>query len=106
MPFDRLRRLERLRSLEICVLAPGLAFIVCGGRVRAARLPANGRAEIAAALAELRSTQPGDTLTPDQAEDLLLVDRFARRATSVLTVLPPDVERIATHLADRGRVAA
>ena len=100
---DRLRRLEQLRRMEICVLAPAVAFFVCGGRVCAVRLPPSAteaRDEISAALALCRSTrgQAGDTLTPEQAEDLLLVDGFARRPTPELAVLPLDVERIATHL--------
>jgi DNA polymerase III epsilon subunit family exonuclease len=110
----RLRRLEHLRRLEICVLAPPdeqrsqKAFLVCGGRVRAARLPpgaTEARAEIAAELALCRSTrsQAGDTLTPEQAEDLLLIDGFARRPTPELAVLPLDADRIAEALAsDRG----
>jgi DNA polymerase III epsilon subunit family exonuclease len=92
---ERLRRLEELRRLEICVLAPGVAFLVCGGRVCAARLPADARVEIA----RCRSTQAGDTLTPEQAEDLLLVDGFVRRPTPELSVLPLDAERIAEALA-------
>jgi hypothetical protein len=101
---DRLRRLEHLRRLEICVLAPAAAFFVCGGRVSTARLPPSAteaRAEIAAALAQCRSTrgQTGDTLTPERAEDLFLIDGFARRPTPELAVLPLDVERIAQALA-------
>ena len=106
---DRLSRLERLRRLEICVLAPAAehgsqAFFVCGGRISAARLPSPPtRAEIADALGRTRSTsgQPGDTLTPEQAEDLLLVDGFVRRPTPELAVLPLEVERIAAHLSGR-----
>jgi DNA polymerase III epsilon subunit family exonuclease len=91
---DRLRRLDRLRYLEICVLAPGVAFFVSRGRVRAVRLPADARAEVA----RCRATQAADTLTPEQAEDLLLVDGFVRRPTPELAVLPLDEERIAAHL--------
>jgi UvrB/uvrC motif/GIY-YIG catalytic domain len=91
---DRLNRLERLRRLELCILAPGVAFLVCRGRVSTARLPADPRTEIA----RCRSTQAGDTLTPEQAEDLLLVDGFVRHPTPELAVLPLDEERIADRL--------
>src|SRR5918992_66742 len=107
---DRLRRLERLRRTENCVLAPAAhegsqkALVVWGGRVSAARLPqpATARDEIAALCGSARG-QAGDTLTPEQAEDLLLVDSFARRPTPELAVLPLDAERIATHLALKQR---
>jgi DNA polymerase III epsilon subunit family exonuclease len=103
---DRLSRLERLRGLEICILAPAgegshKAFVVHGGRVHVVRSPS----EIAAALALCRSTQgqAGDTLTPEQAEDLLLVDGFVRRPSPELAVLPLDLERIAMHLVGQGQ---
>jgi excinuclease UvrABC nuclease subunit len=111
---DRLRRLEHLRRLEICVLAPAVeqraqkAFFICGGRVCAVHLPppaTEARDEIAAALARFRSTRgrAEDTLTPEQAEDLLLVDGFVRRPTPELAVLPLDADRIAQALASGHR---
>ena len=50
---ERLRRLERLRGLEACLVAPGLepgwrkAFFVCGGGIQAVRtLPPGGGAKL------------------------------------------------------------
>jgi hypothetical protein len=40
-------------------------------------------------------------LTPDQAEDLLLVNGFVRRPPPELAVLPLDAERIAAHVKSR-----
>jgi DNA polymerase-3 subunit epsilon len=105
---ERLRRLERLRSLELCLIAPALepgwhkAFFVCGGGVRVVRaLPpgAGARLEIQTGLALCRTApgRAGDTLTPDQAEDLLLLDGFVRRPPPELAVLPLDAGRITAH---------
>ncbi len=110
--LGRLQRLERLRRLELCLIAPTIdpswqkAFFVCGGGVCAVRsLPpgAGATLEIGAALALCRGARErvGDTLTPEQAEDLLLLDAFVRRPPPELAVLPLDAERIAAHL--RGR---
>jgi DNA polymerase III epsilon subunit family exonuclease len=104
--LERVRRLERLRRLELCLIAPTTdpsrekAFFVCGGRVCAVRVLQPGteaRVEIEAALALCRSTREsaGDTLTPEEAEDLLLVDSFVRRPPPELAVLPLDADRIA-----------
>jgi DNA polymerase III epsilon subunit family exonuclease len=114
---ERLRRLERLRTLELCLIAPAIepseqkAFFVCGGEVFAVRsLPprSEARDEIEAALALCRSAREraGETLTPEQAEDLLLVDGFVRRPPPELVVLPLDAERIAAHLIGRRRLRA
>src|SRR3954451_21749828 len=84
---ERLRRLDGLRGLEACLLAPAVephlrkAFVVTGGRVC------------------MRTISPGEGLTfaaeptagplsPEQAEDLLLIDGFLRRP-------PPELERAA-----------
>jgi DNA polymerase III epsilon subunit family exonuclease len=110
--LERLRRLERLRSLELCLIAPASepgwrrAFFVCGGELCTVRsLPpgAGARLEIEAGLAVCRTAREraGDTLTPAQAEDLLLLDGFVRRPPPELAVLPLDAERITEHLADR-----
>jgi DNA polymerase III epsilon subunit-like protein len=107
--IDRLRALERLRRLELCVIAPALepswrkAFFVCGGRVCAVRpLPpgAGASLEIYAGLARCRQARDGarDALTPEQAEDLLLLNEFIRRPAPELTVLPLDAARITAHL--------
>ena len=107
--LERLRRLERLRSLELCLIAPAVqpgrqkAFFVSGGEVRAVRTLSPGvgsRLEIANALALCRvAREPAsEPLTPEQAEDLLLLDGFVRRPPPELAVLPLDAERIAAHL--------
>jgi DNA polymerase III epsilon subunit family exonuclease len=92
--LDRLRRLERLRALEVCVLAPALeggrkAFVVAGGAVRALE---PGEDATGAAPSE-------GPLTPEQAEDLLLVHGFVRRPPPELTVVPLDAEQITAQLA-------
>jgi DNA polymerase III epsilon subunit family exonuclease len=110
--LERLRRLERLRTLERCLIAPASepgwrkAFFVCGGGVCAVRpLPpgAGTRLEIEAGLALCRAARrrAGDTLTPAEAEDLLLLDGFVRRPPPELAVLPLDGERITAHLTGR-----
>jgi len=107
--IDRLCRLERSRSLEVCLIAPAVksgwrkAFFVSGGAVRAVRLlpPGGGvRLEIDAGLSLCRSaSEPSEApLTPDQAEDLLLVNGFVRRPPPELAVLPLEAERIAAHV--------
>src|SRR6478672_10151594 len=79
---ERLRRRERLRGLELCLIVPAIernwqkAFFVCGGGVCAVRsLPpgAGARLEIEAGLALCRVARErdGETLTIEQAEDLL-----------------------------------
>ena len=106
---DRLRRLEALGGRGLCLLAPALdpgwhrAFFVSEGAVRAVRsLPPGGgaRLEIEAGLALCSSAQRGtEPLTPEEAEDLLLIDGFVRRPPPELAVLPLDADRIAAHLA-------
>jgi DNA polymerase III epsilon subunit family exonuclease len=107
--LERLRRLERLRSLHVCLIAPAVeprwckAFFVCGGWVRVARtLPpgAGARLEVETGLALCRTApeRAADTLTPEQAEDLLLLDGFVRRPPPELSVLPLDAERITAHV--------
>jgi DNA polymerase-3 subunit epsilon len=106
---ERLRRLEQLRGLEACLIAPAAeagwqkAFFVRGGRVRAIRsLPPGGGAqlELEAGLAACRAAGgPGETLSADQAEDMLLLDGFVRRPPPELAVLPLDPERISAKLA-------
>jgi DNA polymerase III subunit epsilon len=110
--LDRLRRLETLRRLERCLIAPASepgwlkAFFVCGGGVCAVRsLPPGPGAsiEIAAGLALCRAARERaeETLTAEQAEDLLLLDGFVRRPPPELTVLPLDAGQIANHLTNR-----
>jgi len=114
--LERLKRLQQLRVLELCLVAPatesGLrkAFFVCAGGLAAVRaLPAEGaQLEIETALAFCRaaSEQGGDPLTPEQAEDLLLLDSFVRRPPPEVAVLPLDAQRIAAHLRGRPSSAA
>jgi UvrB/UvrC motif-containing protein len=107
---ERLRRLERLRSLEVCLIAPEgkpgwrKAFFVSAGRVCAVRTlpPGTGaRLEINAGLTlcQLARDEAGDTLTLAEAEELLLLDGFARRPPPELAVLPLDAGEITAHLA-------
>ena len=107
--LERVRRLEQLRGLEVCLIAPAVepgwqkAFFVCGGGLCAARsLPpgAGARLEIGAGLTLCRVAreQAGGALTPEQAEDLLLVDGFVRRPPPELAVLPLDAQQITAHL--------
>jgi DNA polymerase-3 subunit epsilon len=96
--IDRLRRLEQLRQIEVCLIAPAVepgwrkAFFVGGGGICTVRsLPPGPGAqlEIEAGLAVCRSTRdrPAAPLTPEQAEDLLLLDGFVRRPPPELTLL-------------------
>jgi hypothetical protein len=115
---ERLRRLDRLRALEACLVAPSIeperrkAFFVCSGRVCTVRSLGSGpeaRLEIEGGLALCRSARAGprELLTPEQAEDLLLIDGFVRRPPPELVVLPLEGERIAAHvLSKRLRPAA
>jgi DNA polymerase-3 subunit epsilon len=108
----RLRRLEELRTVEVCLVAPMLergwrkAFFVAGGGVCATRTlpPGPGvRLEIAAGLAIARTARerPREPLSSEQAEDLILLDGFIRRPPPELAVLPLEVETIVGHLERR-----
>jgi DNA polymerase-3 subunit epsilon len=107
---ERLRRLERLRGLEACLVAPAAdegwqkAFFVSGGRMCAVRAlpPSPGaRLEIEAGLARCRAagTPTRNPLTPEQADELLLIDGFVRRPPPELAVLPLDADRISKRAA-------
>jgi DNA polymerase-3 subunit epsilon len=113
--IGRLRRLARLRTLERCLVVPALepgwekAFFVSGGKVCAVRsLPpgAGARLEIDAGLTlcQTACTDAVSPLTPEEAEDLLLLDGFVRRPPPELAVLPLQRERILAHV--RGRIEA
>jgi DNA polymerase III epsilon subunit family exonuclease len=106
---ERLHRLERLRELELCLIAPGVepgaqkAFFVSGVGVCAVRSLLTGAEvtdaiESALALCRAARLRARDTLTPEQAEDLLLVDGFVRRPPPELAVLPLDAARITARL--------
>jgi DNA polymerase III epsilon subunit family exonuclease len=90
---ERLQRLERLRGLEACLVAPAIepgwkkAFVVSGGRVRVVcSLPpgADPEQEIETVPVPDPNQEP---LTPEEAEDLLLIDGFIRRPPPELKVL-------------------
>ena len=108
---ERLRRLDRLRKLDLCLIVPAVepgwhkAFFVSGGTVRTVRSLAPGggaKLEIEAGIALCRSAEELDeALTPAQAEDLMLLHGFIRRPPPELAVLPLDAERIAEHLSGR-----
>jgi DNA polymerase III epsilon subunit family exonuclease len=109
---ERLCSLERMRRLELCLIAPAAelgwqkAFFVSGGTVRAVRtVPpgAGARLEVGAGLAlcQAAGSRDEEPLTPEQAEDLLLVGGFVRRPPPELGVLPLDAERIMAHLAEK-----
>src|SRR4051794_10020839 len=90
-----LAELERLRALELCVLAPATepgfrrAFFVAGGRVAAVRtVPpgAGARLELAAGAAAARAAEL--SYAPEAADELLLLASFLRRPPPELGVLP------------------
>jgi DNA polymerase III epsilon subunit family exonuclease len=92
-----LKRLDRVRRLECCVLVPAeepgyaRALFVAGGRVAAERtLPPGGGAalEVEAGLAAAR--RPGEL----DLDELLLVDSFLRRPPPELRVAPLQREAI------------
>jgi DNA polymerase III subunit epsilon len=98
-----LARLERLRRLERCLLAPGLdegtfeAVLVAGGRV-AARVPVGGASSGRAlddALEAARAAACDDRAhEPDFADELHVVGRFAARPPPELRVLPLEARAI------------
>ena len=90
-----LLELERLRSLELCLLVPAAeegferAFFVCAGRVVATRtlLPGGaGRMELDAGLASAARAEASSA--PEDADELLLIGTFLRRPPPELRVVP------------------
>jgi len=96
-------RMQRLRGLEVCVVAPGeqegsrRAFWIAKGQVVDAR-PFTGPSglEWQAGLAAVARATP--TLSPEAADDLLTVASFIRRP-------PPELEVIALAHLQRGAAA-
>jgi DNA polymerase III epsilon subunit family exonuclease len=93
-----IRTMQRLRTLEVCILAPDVdegrrrAFFVARGQVVCARpLVGDGALELAAGRAEAARAEP--TLAPEAADELLVVAQFLRRPPPELQVLPLGAER-------------
>ena len=92
-----LDRLDRLRTLGRCLLAPALepgcvdAYFVAGGRIADRRTlpPGGGHLEIEAGLAAAR--RASDT---EEIDELLLLDGFLRRPPPELRVAPLEREAI------------
>ena len=90
----RAEELDRLRSEELCVLAPARepgfwrAFVVAGGRVTVRTIPrgAAGQLEIQACLAAATATE--SSLAPEDAADLLVVSGFVRKPPPELRIVP------------------
>jgi hypothetical protein len=90
-----LRRIEQLRALELCVLAPAVepgmqrAFFLARGRVQAVRtVPpgAGASVELAAGVAAARAARL--ELDAESVDELLLVGSFLRRPPAELEVRP------------------
>jgi DNA polymerase-3 subunit epsilon len=86
-----LKRLERVRRLECCVLLPASergfvrAVFVAGGRVAAERtLPPGGGAALEVEVGLAAASRPGEL----DLDELLLVDSFLRRPPPELRVAP------------------
>jgi DNA polymerase-3 subunit epsilon len=96
--LERLRRLEHLREVDTCLIAPALtpgwrkAFFVRAGVLCSVRpLPPGpgARLEIDAGLAIARHIpRTREPLTGEQAEDMLLLGGFIGRPPLELTVIP------------------
>ncbi|HKX48335.1 MAG TPA: exonuclease domain-containing protein [Gaiellaceae bacterium] len=90
----RVEELDRLRSEELCVLAPARepgfwrAFVVAGGRVAARTIPrgAAGRLEIQVCLAAATTSET--SLAPEDAADLLVVSGFVRKPRPEVRIVP------------------
>lgn len=100
---ESLAELDRLRSLELCLLVPAVEdgfqrmYVVARGRVAAERtllLGEAGRTEAEAGLAAVARAEP--SLGAGDADELLLIGSFLRRPPPELRVLPlADLRRAA-----------
>ncbi|CAN5783367.1 hypothetical protein BH18ACT13_BH18ACT13_07700 [soil metagenome] len=97
----RFAELDRLRKVNVCVLAPARepgfkrAFFVTGGRLAAVRILAAGRAgriEVEAGIAEAALAEP--SFAPEDADRLLLVAGFMRRPGPELRIVSLDATQI------------
>jgi hypothetical protein len=102
---DDLAELDRLRAARVCLLAPAReegflrAFFVAGGRVaavRTLRCGAAARLELEAGLAEAKAR--GESVAPEDADELLLVGSFWRRP-------PPELDIVRLSDLERGYVS-
>ncbi len=99
-----LRRLERLRNAELCLVVPAVepgwqqAFFLCAGRVSARRAlpPGPGaRLELEAGLAAARTAAAdGVSHGREHCDELLVVSTFLRRPPPELKVFPLDADTI------------
>lgn len=97
----RFAELDRLRNVNVCVLAPAKepgfqrAFFVAGGRLAAVRtLPTGGagRIEVEAGIAEAALAEP--SFAPEDADVLMLVAGFLRRPGPELRIVSFDATEI------------
>jgi DNA polymerase-3 subunit epsilon len=96
--LGRLGRLEELRTVDACVLAPSVtpgwrtAFFVAGGRLCAIRpVPPGGGAQLelnAGFSIVRRATRDRQPLSGEQAEDMILLATFMRTPPPELSVSP------------------
>jgi DNA polymerase III epsilon subunit family exonuclease len=108
--LERLRRLEDIRTLDACLIAPALtpgwrkAFFVRGGALCTVRsLPPGpgARLEINAGLTIARHIpREREPLTGGQAENMLLLGSFIRRPPPELTVIPLGSERLSSQVTE------
>lgn len=98
---ERIEELARLRTLNVCVLAPARepgfrrALFVARGTVAAVRtIPAGspGRLEVEAGIAEATLAAP--SVAPEDADELLVVGGFLRRPGPELRVVSLDAGEI------------
>jgi len=96
----RVEELDRLRCVELCILAPARepgfwrAFVVARGRVVARTIPrgAAGRLELETALAA--ASRAESSLTPADAADLLVVSGFLRKPPPELRIVGLELNEI------------
>jgi DNA polymerase-3 subunit epsilon len=98
--IDHLRRLEELRGLELCLIAPAIdegwrqAFFVAGGRVASRRkLPpgAGAQLELQAGIATARAAAArGVSREPEHLDELTVIGTFLQRPPPELRLLPFD----------------
>jgi DNA polymerase III epsilon subunit family exonuclease len=96
----RIAELDRLRTMELCLLAPAReegfwrTFVVARGKVTQRATPhgAGGRLEIEAALAAVSHAEP--SVAPEDAADLLVVAGVLRRPPPELRIVDLEVDEI------------